>query len=184
MIEKRIIGKKCFFVNVIENDDGSITEQYLDDYLTEMQKVKLKEEKDKLEKEKEKLRLERKKLQDEKQEWNKLKKDAENNVDILDDNPNFLKLCSIEEKECYEYLKRNKLRSTKKDLNILIKSYKWRVNIYPKIKEEKERLNREIEAKNKALAQRKKIIGYTFLIIGIFLTLIICMVGCHYEMGL
>ena len=50
MIEKRIIGKKIIYVNIIENDDGSLTEQYFDDLIDILITEKNKELKEKLEK--------------------------------------------------------------------------------------------------------------------------------------
>ena len=183
MLEKRIIDGKSHFVNVIENDDGSITEQYLDDYLDTLEKKKDKETKEMLKREKEELHKEKLKLANDIKEWKQMIDDAKNNVDILESDPNFLKLCSLEEKDAYDYLVNNKMRTTKKDIKSLLATKKWRYEIYPSIKDKREELNRRLEQKRLERIERNKRIGYAILTIGIIITVIIMFAGCKYELS-
>ena len=181
MIEKRIIDGKSYFVNVIENEDGSITEQYLDDYLDSLMKQKDIKTKEMLEKEREKLRLERIEFAKEKIEWKKMQEDANNNIDIKVSDPNYLKICSEEEREAYNYLAKNNMRTTKKDLKSLLRTSRWKSNIYPSIKDEREKERRKIENEKLEKQKRKKQIAYSLLILGIILTFILCYIGASYD---
>ena len=178
MLEKRIIGKKTFYVNIIEKDDGTIIEQYLDDYLTELQQAKLKEEKDKLKREKEKLKEDILAFKEEKAKWKKMNNDAEYGIDVLESNPNFYSTCTEEEKEAYNYLKNNKLRSTSKDMYYLLRSSKWKYTVYPRIKEEKERLERRRKSLEEERHEFKKKLAQTLIVSGVFILLILGIVGC------
>ena len=109
----------------------------------------------------------------EKKEWNESIK----HIDIIIENPNFLSTCSSEEKDAYLYLKNNNMTRSKKALKEFLDSYKWKDNIYPSIKREIE----EKKEKEELRRYRKKQIGYSILVIGIFLTLVLGMVGCSFD---
>lgn len=181
MLEKRIIDGVSYFVNVIEHDDGSITEQYLDDYLASLEKKKDKETKEKLKKEKETLRLEKLKLQEEKVEFKKMQDDQKNNVDILDDDPNYLNYCTDEQKEGYYYLKNNNLKSSRKDLKNLLNSYRWRVEIYPSIRKTKEEKEKQIKDRIIEKQEFKKKLGLACLIIFIVVLFVLSIIGCSID---
>lgn len=181
MIEKRIIDGKSIFVNIIENPDGSITEQYFDDLISLLENDKNKELKEKLKKEKEKFRLEKLKLEEEKKEFKKLKDDQRNNVDILEDDPNYLNYCTEEQKEGYLYLKNNNLKSTRRDLKNLLASYRWKAEIYPSIRKAKEEKERQIKEKIIEKQELKKKIGYACLIIFIVFVFVLSIIGCSID---
>ncbi len=163
MIEKRIIGKKTIYVNIIENEDGSITEQYFDDLID----ILITEKNEEL---KEKLQKEKKEFEEKKKEWN----ESIRHIDIIVENPNFLSTCSSEEKDAYLYLRNNNMTRSKKALRYFIESYRWKNSIYPSIKNAREEKIRKEEERE----LRKKQIKYSLIVIGIFLTLIFSMVAC------
>lgn len=177
MIERRTIGNKTYFVNVIEKENGEIIEQFYGDVIADLEKEKKKEIDSILKEEKEKLRKEKLEFQKEKKEWYKTKKDYENNIDLLVADPNFYSTCTIEEKEGYKYLKKNNLKTTKRALINLLKSYNWKYTIYPKIKEENDRKERLAQEKIENRRELKKKLIILFSVVGGFIFFVLCMVG-------
>ena len=170
MIEKRVIGKKTFYVNIIENEDGVTTEQYFDDLIDILITEKNKELKERLKKEKEVF-------EEEKKKW----EDAINKIDILITDSSFLSTCSEEEKDAYLYLANHRMVKSKKALDKFMDSYKWKFEINPELKRKKDEEERERKRLLEEKLDRRHKIKLALLVIGIVISIILTMVGCSMD---